>query len=74
MDMVDEGRLTGSAEEIDQLVVNAWIVATYWIDYLRTRQGVDVITRDHLRWGFAQVQALFTPLAVRHAALLAAHE
>jgi hypothetical protein len=49
-------------------------VATYWIDYLRTRQGVDVITRDHLRWGFAQVQALFTPLAVRHAALLAAHE
>jgi hypothetical protein len=46
-------------------------VATYWIDYLRTRQGVEVITRDHLRWGFAQVQALFTPLAARPAALLA---
>jgi AcrR family transcriptional regulator len=71
MEMVDEGRLTGSPEEIDQLVVNAWIVATYWIYYLRTRQGVEVITRDHLRWGFAQVQALFTPLAARPPALLA---
>ena len=69
--MVDEGRLAGSAEEIDRLVVNAWIVATYWIDYLRTRQGVEVITRDHLRWGFAQVQALFTPLVAPPPALRA---
>jgi hypothetical protein len=74
MDMVDEGRLAGTPEEIERLVVNAWIVATYWIDYLRTRQGVDVITRDHLRWGFAQVQALFTPLAVRPTALMAVNE
>jgi AcrR family transcriptional regulator len=71
--MVEEGRLAGSPEEIDRLVVNAWIVATYWIDYLRTRQGVEVITRDHLRWGFAQVQALFTPLAAQPASLVAAN-
>jgi hypothetical protein len=69
--MVGEGRLSGTPEEIDRLVVNAWIVATYWIDYLRTRQGVEGITRDHLRWGFAQVQALFTPHAVRSNAMLA---
>jgi AcrR family transcriptional regulator len=71
LDMVGEGRLSGTPEEIDRLVVNAWIVATYWIDYLRTRQGVEGITRDHLRWGFAQVQALFTPHAVRSNAMLA---
>ena len=71
LDMVDEGRLTGTPEEIDRLVVNAWIVATYWIDYLRTRQGVETITRDHLRWGFAQVQALFTPLAAAPSAVRA---
>jgi AcrR family transcriptional regulator len=70
-EMVTLGRLEAAPEEIDRLVVNAWIVATYWIDYLRTRQGVEVITRDHLRWGFAQVQALFTPHAVRPAGLVA---
>jgi len=61
LDMVDEGLLVATPGQIDRLVVNAWIVATYWIDYLRTRQGVEVITRDHLRWGFAQVQVLFAP-------------
>jgi hypothetical protein len=71
-DMVAEGRLAASPVEIERLVVNAWIVATYWIDYLRTRQGVETVTRDHLRWGFAQVQALFTPHAVHGAALAAA--
>ncbi len=71
LDMVGEGRLVASPEEIDRLVVNAWIVATYWIDYLRTRQGVEIVTRDHLRWGFAQVQALFTPHAVPRPVLAA---
>jgi len=70
--MVEDGRLAASPEEIDRLVVNAWIVATYWIDYLRTRQGVESVTRDHLRWGFAQVQALFTPHAVGAGAGVAA--
>jgi AcrR family transcriptional regulator len=70
-EMVAEGRLDASPEEIDRLVVNAWIVATYWIDYLRTRQGVEVVTRDHLRWGFAQVQALFTPHAMKRPVLTA---
>ena len=59
--LVRDGVLGADATEIDQLVVNAWIVASYWIDYLRSRQGVESITRDHLRWGYAQVEALFTP-------------
>ena len=61
--LVQDGVLRAEPAEIDRLVVNAWIVASYWIDYLRSRQGVDVITRDHLRWGYAQVEALFVPYA-----------
>lgn len=55
------GRLDASKAEVERLVVNAWIVASYWIDYLRTRQGVATVTRAHLRWGLAQVKALFAP-------------
>ncbi len=62
--LVDAGILSASPGELDRLVVNAWIVASYWIDYLRSRQGVETITRDHLNWGFGQVEALFTPYAV----------
>jgi hypothetical protein len=63
-ELVGQGVLRANAAEIDRLVVNAWIVASYWIDYLRSRQGVETITRDHLRWGYAQVEALFTPYAL----------
>lgn len=63
-DLVRDGILSATPAEIDRLVVNAWIVASYWIDYLRTRQGVETITRDHLRWGFAQVEALYTPYVI----------
>ncbi len=62
--LTEEGVLRATPEEIDRLVVNAWIVASYWIDYLGSRQGVEVITRDHLRWGYAQVEALFAPFAL----------
>ena len=62
--LVRDGRLAATPAEIDRLVVNAWIVASYWIDYLRTRQGVETVTRDHIRWGYAQVEALFTPYAL----------
>jgi AcrR family transcriptional regulator len=61
--LVRDGLLVANEAEIDRLVVNAWIVASYWIDYLRSRQGVQTVTRDHLRWGYAQVEALFTPYA-----------
>jgi AcrR family transcriptional regulator len=60
-ELVADGVLVAGPDEIDRLVVNAWIVASYWIDYLRSRQGVETVTRDHLRWGYAQVEGLFTP-------------
>jgi AcrR family transcriptional regulator len=62
--LVAAGVLSGTERDIDRLVINAWIVGTYWIDYLRSRQGVQTVTRDHLRWGLAQVEALFTPYAM----------
>ncbi len=62
--MASDGLLSATPADIDLLVVNGWILASYWIDYLRSRQGVDVITRDHLRWGYAQVEALFVPYTV----------
>lgn len=60
-DMVGKGMLKASSAEIDQLVVNAWIVSSYWLDYLYTRHNVDHATKDHLDWGFAQVLSLFRP-------------
>src|SRR5271155_3348101 len=69
--MIRAGELEATDADIERIVVNAWIVGTYWIDYLRIHQGHGPITRDHLRWGFAQVEALFTPYLVRQAASLA---
>lgn len=66
------GELDATDDDIDRLVVNAWIVGTYWIDYLRVHHGHGPITRDHLRWGFAQVEALFTPYITRAPLSLAA--
>lgn len=66
------GELEATDDEISRLVVNAWIVGTYWIDYLRVHHGPGAVTREQLRWGFAQVEALFTPYMVRTAVSLAA--
>jgi len=59
--MVEKGRLEANTTEIDQLVVNAWIVSSYWLDYLYSRHNVDHVTKEHLDWGFAQVLSLFRP-------------
>lgn len=55
------GLLQASAVEIESLMVNAWIVSTYWIDYLRTSRGIDELRREHLAWGASQVASLFRP-------------
>lgn len=60
-DMADKGLLDVTPLELDRLVVNAWIVSSYWLDYLQSRHNVDKVTRVHLEWGFAQVLALFAP-------------
>lgn len=59
--MVEKGLLTASDEELDCLVVNAWIISSYWLDYLDSRHNVGKVTREHLDWGFKQVLSLFLP-------------
>ena len=67
--LVRDGLLRASPAEIEALVVNAWIIGGSWIDYVGARQGVATITREHLSWGMAQVEALFAPYAVAGPAL-----
>lgn len=59
--MVGKGLLKASDEEIERLVVNAWIISTYWLDYLDSRHNIATVTPEHLDWGFAQVLSLFLP-------------
>ena len=59
--MQTAGLLRASADEAESLIVNAWIVSAYWIDYLRSRRGITEVRRDHLDWGAAQVASLFRP-------------
>ncbi|WP_454726166.1 MULTISPECIES: TetR/AcrR family transcriptional regulator [Cupriavidus] len=55
------GLLRATPTQLDHLVVNSWIVSTYWIDYLRSRHGIDALRREHISWGAAQVMSLFSP-------------
>lgn len=59
--MKENGRLTASDTELDRLVVNAWIITSYWLDYLHSRHNVDQFTAEHLDWGLSQVLSLFLP-------------
>ena len=59
--MIRAGLIVASADEIEGLIVNSWIVATYWIDYLRSRHGITRITREHIGWGARQARSLFAP-------------
>lgn len=66
------GLIAASPERLDALVVNAWIVSTYWLDYVRSRRGIGEVTREHVDWGAAQVMSLFLPyLTAEGTALLA---
>jgi AcrR family transcriptional regulator len=59
--MIRTGLIRATADEIESLIVNSWIVATYWIDYLRSRRGITRITRQHIEWGAMQARSLFAP-------------
>lgn len=63
-DMVRRGRLKATDEEIERLLVNAWIVSAYWIEYLQARHGITRLTKKHLDWGYEQMEALFRPYVV----------
>ncbi len=72
--LVRDGVLRATPAELESLVVNAWIVGGSWIDYVGARQGQATITREHLRWGMTQVEALFTPYATAVPALALARQ
>lgn len=59
--MVEKGILKADDTEIERLVVNAWIISSYWLDYLHSRHNVDQFTPEHLDRGLAQVWSLFLP-------------
>jgi len=59
--MVEQDFLRVSPEELERLLTNIWMVATYWIDHLRFMTGKDELGRDDLEWGYAQVVAIYAP-------------
>jgi AcrR family transcriptional regulator len=63
--MVERGRLVASPPVVERLVINTWIVSTFWIEYLQSTQGVTRITRKHLDGAYEQVQALYWPYVPR---------
>jgi AcrR family transcriptional regulator len=60
---IERGRLEVPPAAVDKLVVNAWIICTFWIEYLQVSKGVTRITRKHLEQGYEQVQSLYWPYA-----------
>lgn len=64
---IERGRLEVPPAAVDKLVVNAWIICTFWIEYLQVSRGVTRITRKHLEMGYEQVQSLYWPYATQGA-------
>jgi hypothetical protein len=62
---IERGRLKVPPEAVERLVVNAWIICTFWIEYLQVSKGVTRITKKHLEQGHKQVQSLYWPYAPR---------
>ncbi len=62
---VKHGRLKVPDEAVEKLVINAWIICTFWIEYLQVSKGVTRITKKHLELGYEQVQSLYWPYAPR---------
>jgi AcrR family transcriptional regulator len=60
-DMVSLGLVIATPEQRDHLVVNAWVISTYWIDYVTTARGTTAITRSDIQAGMRQIDNLFTP-------------
>lgn len=62
---IQHGRLKVPEAAVERLVVNAWIICTFWIEYLQVAKGVTRITKKHLEMGYEQVQSLYWPYAPR---------
>jgi AcrR family transcriptional regulator len=60
-DMAAAGLLVATSDERAALMVNAWIVASYWIDYLTISRTGKAISTSDLAEGIHQVNRLFAP-------------
>ncbi|OZB39928.1 MAG: hypothetical protein B7X48_06680 [Acidiphilium sp. 34-60-192] len=60
-DMAAAGLLVASSDERASLMVNAWIIASYWIDYLTISRTGKAISRADLAEGIHQINQLFAP-------------
>ncbi|PRB76502.1 TetR/AcrR family transcriptional regulator [Pseudomonas sp. MYb185] len=67
LELVEEGQLKASEEELKVLLENSWIISTYWIEYLHSRHGITRVTRKHLEWGYQQMLSLYRPYLSAHA-------
>ncbi|BDA83448.1 TetR family transcriptional regulator [Aureimonas sp. SA4125] len=59
--MIADGIIVVSADDVDPLLANVWIVSTYWAVYLNLQEGIDELDARHLDWGLNQVSHLFLP-------------
>lgn len=64
-DMNAHGLLAVPESRIETLARNAWIVCTYWFQYLQHGIGVKRVTRAHIMQGCDQVRALYLPYVPR---------
>lgn len=60
-DMVTLNLLTATPTQRDHLTINAWVISTYWIDYLTTLHATTSITHADLEAGMRQIDSLFAP-------------
>ena len=60
-DLAASGLLRASADERASLQINAWIIASYWIDYLSISAGITDISTSDLERGMQQIGRLFAP-------------
>jgi AcrR family transcriptional regulator len=63
--LIDQMRRAGLIEapddELDTLLANGWIIATYWVVYLDVQKGVRVLRKSHMEWGLRQIAGLVLP-------------
>lgn len=66
-DMVALNLITATPTQLDQLVINAWVISSYWIDYVTTSRATQTVTQTDLKTGMRQIDSLFAPyLTPRH--------
>jgi len=58
---VENGLMRATPAQIEKLVMNVWIVSSYWMDFWAANTGAETLSRSDLAWGFAQIASLYEP-------------